>query len=72
MARKVYGGWDNFGSPEYDNSSISGGRPIATHGNNKKANKNQSQFNKIRNCKKCDIDALSFCGRHASLGSKLL
>lgn len=64
---KVYGGWQAFGSPEFDDSSISGGRPKPSNSprENSRAVKSQKKINAITNCRKCKPDKGKYCGRHA-------
>lgn len=65
--KKTYhGGWDHYGEPQFDGSSISGGSPV-TRGKKKntKAAKRQSQLVAAVNCGKCNPDKGKYCHKHA-------
>jgi len=61
---KTYGGWGAFGSPEFDGSSISGGKPVPSNSKaeNYVASKAQKKSNKVINCRKCKPERGKYCG----------
>lgn len=72
---KTYGGWSEFGEPQWDNSSVSGGKPVPQNSirENTRAARNQSKVNAILNCRKCKkLPSGAYCGKHASDASKYM
>lgn len=67
--KKTYGGgWDHFGEPEFDDSSVSGGKPDTSDRSKKqntKAAKAQAKLNAQKNCRKCKPERGIFCPKHA-------
>lgn len=69
---KTYGGWAAYGNPQFDGSSVSGGKPVpsGTSADRAKAAKVQKGYTAVDNCRKCKPEIMEFCGKHAKNAAK--